>query len=144
MRLDEVEEVLGPPAGVAGQRRPRAGDPRYHLWGDDLQLLVRDHTVIRISVPRWGSDRHPVGLPEPIAGWRHPPTSRLPMEDVLAALDAEGCGWRESPEMIVDADGTGRAIRTLEAGVVLTFGADLDEDEPGKWLHALMKGAPGR
>ncbi|GLW64004.1 hypothetical protein Arub01_22480 [Actinomadura rubrobrunea] len=142
MSLEQVEDLLGPPDDVQGRRRPHRRRPRYYLWGTDLQLLICDDTVVRISVPCWGSDRHPVGLPAPIGGWRRPPTSRLPMDDVIAALDAAGCSWREAPEMVVDRDGPGRAIRTLETGVVLVFGPDVDGDEPGAWLHAVMKDFP--
>lgn len=142
MPLKQVEELLGPADDMQDQRHPHAWYPRYYLWEADLQLLICNHTVIRISVPRWGSDKHPLGLPAPIGGWTHPPTSRLSMEDVIGALDAAGCAWREAPEKVIDHDGTGRAVQTLQAGVVLIFGPDIDGDEPGTWLHGMNKDCP--
>jgi len=46
----------------------------------------------------------------------------LPLAEVIGALDAAGCGWREAPEEVLGA--AARAVRTLDSGVVLAFWAD--------------------
>jgi hypothetical protein len=118
MTLAEVQEVLGPFHDRIPQSKPRRWRPRLHFW-DDLELLICHGMVVAIGLPLW---RDTVGLPPAVGGWDAPRPAMLPLAEVIGALDAAGCGWREAPEEVLGA--AARAVRTLDSGVVLACWAD--------------------
>jgi hypothetical protein len=118
MTLAEVQEVLGPFHDRIPQSKPRRWKPRLHFW-DDLELLICHGMVVAIGLPLW---RDTVGLPPAVGGWDAPRPAMLPLAEVIGALEAAGCGWREAPEEVLDA--AARAVRILDSGVVLAFWLD--------------------
>jgi hypothetical protein len=118
MTLTEVQEILGPFHDRISQSKPRRWKPRLHFW-DDLELLVCHEMVVLIGLPLW---RDTVQLPPVVCGWDAPRPAMLPLAEVIGALEAAGCGWREAPEEVLDA--AARAVRILDSGVVLTFWLD--------------------
>ncbi|GAA3535807.1 hypothetical protein GCM10022419_014350 [Nonomuraea rosea] len=127
----DLEALLGPFHDRTHDAKPRRWRPRFHFW-DDLEILICHGLVLDIGIPLW---RDTVALPAALSGWQRPAPARLPLPDVLNALDAAGCEWQEAPDIVLGDEA--RGIRTRRHDVRLVF---VPEDQSGTpRLHKIYK-----
>lgn len=100
MVLGEVQELLGPWHERADDPKPRRWRPRLYFW-DDLEVVICHDVVVTILVPAW---RDTVRLPRAVSGWSGPRPAMVSRVDVVAALAAAGCAWREVADGVVVGD----------------------------------------
>lgn len=137
MTLQGVEELIGPFHDRMHDSKPRRRRPRLYFW-DDVEVVICHGLVVDIGLPLW---RESVTLPDGLRGQEDMPMpSHLPLSEVLDALDAAGCAWKDAPELVLGD--RARGVRTLTHGVCLVFGPE-GCDTSALRLHKIYKPDPG-
>ena len=135
MALQNVEELIGPFHDRMHDSKPRRWRPRLHFW-HDLEVLICHGLVVEVSLPLW---RESVTLPDALGGGNKSALSRLTISEVLNALDATGCAWKEAPALVLDNEA--RGVRTVAHDVHLVFGPE-SCDTGVLRLHKIYKADP--
>lgn len=106
---------------------------RFDGREDSLEAHVEDGVLVQVGLDNLGDLTFRLPAPFGVAG-----RARVPMDALLAELDARGCGWRADPAL---SDAEQSAIR-VRGGVSVVFAVTGD----GHLTHSLystLGGPPG-
>lgn len=135
MTLQDVEELIGPFHDRTHDSKPRRWRPRLYFW-HDVEVLICHGLVVEVGLPLW---RESVTLPDALCEWNTPAPSRLTAPEVLNALDATECAWKEAQELVLGDEA--RGVRTVAHDVHLVFGPE-SCDTSSLRLHKIYRTDP--